>query len=96
MNLAKNMSGVVMNRANIEMKLIFTWLLKNVKLSWCSDDADGQAPKTTMAYIEANMTNPIVYNGTNELCSRILRSVMSASAAGMVTDAGRVYVNRWR
>ena len=43
-----------MNRANIEMKLIFTWLLKNVKLSSCTDDADGQAPNTIMAYIEAN------------------------------------------
>ena len=39
------------NRANIDMKLIFTWLLKNVKLSSCCGDADGQAPNTTMAYI---------------------------------------------
>ena len=73
-----------MNRANIEMKLIFTWLLKNVKLSSCTDDADGQAPNTIMAYIEANMMNMIVYNGTSELASRITRSVKSASAAGMV------------
>ena len=49
-----------MNRANIEMKLIFTWLLKNVKLSWCSDDADGQAPNTIMAYIEPNVINAIM------------------------------------
>lgn len=45
-----------MNRANIEMKLIFTWLLMNVKLSSCTDDADGQAPNTIMAYTEANRT----------------------------------------
>mmetsp|Transcript_12553 Transcript_12553/g.34141 ORF Transcript_12553/g.34141 Transcript_12553/m.34141 type:complete len:266 (-) Transcript_12553:1026-1823(-) len=68
-----------MNRAHIEMKLIFTWLLRNVKLSSCTDDADGQAPNTIMAYIEPNIINTIVYNGTNEPTFRMARSARSAS-----------------
>jgi hypothetical protein len=45
-----------MNRAKIDMKLIFMRLWRNVKLSSCCGDADGQAPNTIMAYIEANRT----------------------------------------
>ena len=77
-----------MNRAHIEMKLIFTWALMNVKLSSCSRDADGQAPNTIMAYIEANRTNAIVYIGISEATSRIPRSVTSASPGSANADLG--------